>query len=266
MKNYLNSKEKKINDEFINNGFIIRRIEEVNSLEWIKNFYIETILSILDKKVSRDNLLNNIHLHIKPKNLNKFRLKIINKINKSKLFHKHYFNIASNYLELLVGNELVMQRNINLSIQLPNDQSSLLDMHADTWSGDSPFEVVVWLPLVDCYESKSMYILKSKKYSNFVKKFRTYHARKKFNLYESIKNDLSWLNVNYGEVLIFNQCLPHGNIINKINETRWTNNCRFKSVFTPYGDKKIGEFFQPITLRAASKIGMDYEFPIKRKS
>ncbi|EMJ37439.1 hypothetical protein LEP1GSC079_0286 [Leptospira interrogans str. FPW1039] len=38
-------------------------------------------------------------------------------------------------------------------------------------------------------------------------------------------------------------------------------NCRFKSVFTPYGDKKLGEFFEPITLRAASKIGMEYRFP-----
>jgi hypothetical protein len=38
-------------------------------------------------------------------------------------------------------------------------------------------------------------------------------------------------------------------------------NCRFKSVFTPYGDKKLGEFFEPVTLRAASKMGMDYKLP-----
>ena len=38
-------------------------------------------------------------------------------------------------------------------------------------------------------------------------------------------------------------------------------NCRFKSIFAPYGDKKIGEFFEPITLRPASKIGMEYALP-----
>jgi hypothetical protein len=38
-------------------------------------------------------------------------------------------------------------------------------------------------------------------------------------------------------------------------------NCRFKGVFTPYGDKKIGEFFEPITLRAASRNGMSYQYP-----
>jgi hypothetical protein len=38
-------------------------------------------------------------------------------------------------------------------------------------------------------------------------------------------------------------------------------NCRFKGVFTPYGDKKLGEFFEPVTLRAASKTGMEYKLP-----
>lgn len=263
MINYFTSKEQKLSDEFVNNGYIIRKIENIESLEWIKNFYLKSINNILDVNNKDSDLLNNFHKYIKVKDLNEFRLKLISSINKSNFFRKNYYNVASEYLQILVGNELVMQRNINLSIQLPNDSSSLLDMHADTWSGDSPYEVVVWLPLVDCYKSKSMYILKSKKYDKFLKNFELHHTKKNFNLFKSIKKDLTWLNVNFGEVLIFNQCLPHGNIINKINETRWTNNCRFKSIFTPYGDKKIGEFFQPITLRAASKIGMEYKFPLK---
>jgi len=62
-------------------------------------------------------------------------------------------------------------------------------------------------------------------------------------------------------VLVFNQTLPHGNRVNTENQTRWSMNCRFKSVFTPYADKKIGEFFEPITLRPVSKLGLDYELP-----
>ena len=61
--------------------------------------------------------------------------------------------------------------------------------------------------------------------------------------------------------MIFNQNLPHGNRVNDEDETRWSMNCRFKSVFSPYADKKLGEFFEPITLRAASQVGMDYELP-----
>ena len=58
--------------------------------------------------------------------------------------------------------------------------------------------------------------------------------------------------------------MPHGNV-NKENETRWTMNCRFKSVFTPYKDKKIGEFYEPITLKPATKRGLNYKFQMKNK-
>ena len=68
----------------------------------------------------------------------------------------------------VVGNELAMQNNINLSIQIPNDETSLLPIHSDTWSGDSPFESVLWVPMVNCYNTKSMFILNSKKIKIFI--------------------------------------------------------------------------------------------------
>ena len=61
--------------------------------------------------------------------------------------------------------------------------------------------------------------------------------------------------------MIFNQSLPHGNIVNKETQTRWSLNCRFKSVFSPYRDKKIGEFFEPITLKPVSELAIDYNLP-----
>jgi sporadic carbohydrate cluster 2OG-Fe(II) oxygenase len=154
-----------------------------------------------------------------------------------------------------------MQLRINLSIQFPDDESSLLPVHADTWSGDSPFEVVVWTPLVDCYGSKSMYILCPEHNKRIEKTFALQTGDSSENLYQSISDEVKWLEVKYGEVVIFNQALPHGNRVNSEKETRWSMNCRFKSVFTPYGDKKLGEFFEPITLRVASKMGMNYKLP-----
>ena len=76
-----------------------------------------------------------------------------------------------------------------------------------------------------------------------------------------MEGDLVWLEIPYGETLVFNQNLLHGNIVNAEDETRWSTNCRFKGVFTPYADKKLGEFFEPISLRAASRMGLDYRLP-----
>jgi sporadic carbohydrate cluster 2OG-Fe(II) oxygenase len=81
-----------------------------------------------------------------------------------------------------------MQQRINLSIQMPNDTSSLLPVHADTWSGDSPFEVVVWLPLVNCFGTKAMYLLPPKKSEKFSEQFAKRGGSSSETIFESIKS------------------------------------------------------------------------------
>ena len=70
-------------------------------------------------------------------------MNIIKKINQDLIFKKNYFLSSKDILYAIVGNELSMQNRINLSIQLPKDNSSLLPLHSDIWSEDSPFEVVI---------------------------------------------------------------------------------------------------------------------------
>ena len=94
-----------------------------------------------------------------------------------------------------------------------------------------------------------MFILPPKHYKQFEKKFKTLFKKDSEKIFQEIKSKLEWINIKTGEVLLFNQSLPHGNRVNLEKDTRWSLNCRFKSIFSPYGDKKIGEFFQPITLK-----------------
>ncbi len=261
--NYLSKKEKLVSDQFEKEGFVIfdiKRTELIKEIDQILSSYIKKKIKI--KKISRINyVLNNFHKFLQKKSLNKIRLDILKKINSSKLIKKLYYQVSKDLLDIIVGNELVMQKKINLSIQLPQDDSSLLAVHSDIWSGDSPYEVVVWIPLVNCFKTKSMYILKANKYKKFEKKFKFLSKKNSNYIFDSIKKDINWIKINKGQALIFNQALPHGNIVNKEKETRWSLNCRFKSLFSPYGDKKIAEFFQPITVRKMSELGMNYKFP-----
>ncbi|MDC1356368.1 2OG-Fe(II) oxygenase [Pseudomonadota bacterium] len=263
MSNFLNNSEEEIYNEFLQNGYIIRKSSNIPILNDLQNYIVESSAKILGIKEILDNQdwLNNIHKFVKPENLNDFRLKVIHSITSNDYFRKNYYNVSRNYLDMIVGNELAMQLRINLSIQLPMDNSSLLPVHADTWSGDSPFEAVVWIPLVDCYKTKTMFILPPNKTEDLHENFELKSGKNSKDLYENIKNDIIWLELKYGEILIFNQSLPHGNIVNQESETRWSMNCRFKGIFTPYKDKKLGEFFEPITLKPLSKLGMNYNFP-----
>jgi sporadic carbohydrate cluster 2OG-Fe(II) oxygenase len=260
---FLSKEEAEISQSYINKGFYIGPAANQNSLDFIQKAFIDIITNELNIKgeVNTEELFNQIHNRIDIKDLNDFRLHVIKKINEIPEFKKHYFQLAKPYLDSLVGNELVMQTKINLSIQFPNDDSSLLPTHADTWSGDSPFEVVVWIPLVNCYKTKSMYILPPKENDKLNKNFQNLAGSRSEDLFQAIKDKVVWINIDYGNILLFNNGLPHGNRVNTEKDTRWSMNCRFKGIFSPYWDKKIGSFFEPISLRAASISGMNYKLP-----
>jgi sporadic carbohydrate cluster 2OG-Fe(II) oxygenase len=261
--NFLSEHEKQTAKKFLENGYIIEKIQNLKKLNIIEKLVLNLLKKEIKnlKKYSNHYILNNTHKFVKKSKLNEIRLKIIEYLNSKNEFIKNYYLLSKPYLDILVGNELSMQKRINLSIQFPKDNSSLLALHSDVWSGDSPFEIVSWLPLVNCYGTKSMYILPPNKYQKFEKIFKNKKNSDSEKIYKKMKKDLKWIKIDYGEILIFNQCLPHGNIVNKTNETRWTFNCRFKGLFTPYNDKKIAEFFQPITIRPVSQIGLNYKLP-----
>ncbi|MEI7532243.1 MAG: sporadic carbohydrate cluster 2OG-Fe(II) oxygenase [Betaproteobacteria bacterium] len=259
---FISAEENALAQEFQKKGYVVIPGENSKIFESMQAFIAQEVAKILNHSYDNAEVyLNEFHHKIDVPDLNAIRVKVISAINAQSWFRKAYYHLAKNALNNLVGNELAMQVRVNLSIQLPNDSSSLLPVHADVWSGDSPFEVVVWVPLVNCYQTKTMFILPHHHYADVSKNFKELSKGNSEDFYQSIEKDLEWVNIKAGEVLIFNQNLPHGNRINTESETRWSMNCRFKGVFTPYGDKKIGEFFEPITLKSLSQIGMNYHFP-----
>lgn len=260
MRNFLTDKEIKISKEFLSKGYTIQNTQSLRSLNKIKSKITSISKKILGVKKLN---LNFVHKYISKDNINDFRLEVIKQMNAWEEFGYNYYSNAPEFLSILCNNELMMQKNVNISIQLPNDETSLLPIHSDVWSGDSPYEINLWIPLVDCYRSKSMYILEKKYLNNFFKKFKskTTKIENSEKIYSKAKKFLKWLKVDFGKILIFNQGLPHGNIINVEKTTRWSMNCRFKSLFSPYGDKKIAEFFLPITTRAMTKSALEYKFP-----
>ena len=187
--------------------------------------------------------------------MNDLRLAVIREMNQEKWVRPAYFQTARRALEVIVGNELAMQLRINLSIQMPQDDSSLLPVHADAWSGDSFYEIVLWIPYADVMRTKSLYILPRAADAVFQARMSEYKEQSSEDLYQAIKPKLRWLDIPYGNVLLFTQNMMHGNTVNEEKETRWSSNCRFKSLFSPYADKKLGEFFEPIIVRPATQLG-----------
>lgn len=243
MTSFFSSDEQALCNEFLEKGIVKVQVEDINALNEIAD------------RLDSLSPLNDYHKN-NADDLNDERIKFIRLINSLSDVRLAYYSLARNALNTLVGNELVMQRNINLSIQLPGDESSLLPIHTDVLQGDSPYEVVLWVPLVDCYGTKSMFFCDKKASDEALARLGDFKDTQA--LYDYLKPHLQFMDVKYGECLIFSPTIFHGNVRNDTDETRWSLNCRFKSALSPYADKKLGEFFEPITLRPVTRMGMRY--------
>ena len=248
---HLNKNMKKKNIiKFLKSGYYIFNIQDKKKLKYLRDSILKETKKITKKKIS----LEKVHNHIKPKDLNTFKLKIYSSINSNKTFLKEYFEICKNELIELCGNEIAMQRKISLSVQIPGDDSALLPTHSDVWSGCSPFEVVFWLPLVNCKRTNSMFIYEKNKTEKILKNI------KNINLDSFNSKDIkkTFLNIKFGQGLIFSHQLLHGNQINNEKTSRWSMNCRFKSLLSPYGKKDIGETFIPLNILPATRLGFQF--------
>jgi sporadic carbohydrate cluster 2OG-Fe(II) oxygenase len=250
-------------ERFVNQGYVIGQAEDMAALDRIRGRMAELAADYLKLPAPNDpgQFLDGIGQWTDSARLNDLRLHVIDGINSEPWLRPAYFSIGRSLIEALVGNELVMQRRVNLSIQLPADSGSLLPVHADVWSGDSPYEVVLWLPLVDCYRTKAMYLLPPGPDRELQAEMGRAGLGSAEALFRRIEPHVQFIDIRYGEVLAFSQNLMHGNRVNDEATTRWSMNCRFKSALSPYADKKLGEFFEPITLRPATRIGMNYRLP-----
>ena len=130
-------------------------------------------------------------------------------INNDKKFKQYFYEISKELLDPLIGNELVMQKRISLSISF--QKIKFVTTNTLRYMVRLSIEAVAWLPLVNCYKTKSMYILPPPEIKNLLVSLKIMHSdSQKFKIIKKVV----WLNLKYGQILIFNQQLPHGNVVN----------------------------------------------------
>ncbi|AXK79051.1 hypothetical protein DW352_00060 [Pseudolabrys taiwanensis] len=250
-------------EEFNSQGYIIRDVEDRAALDELRHEVVKVAARLAECPLPKDDgeFLDNLHDIVSVEKLNPLRLGVYREMNAKPWFRPTYFRLGRSMIEELVGNELAMQNRINFSIQMPKEQTSLLDIHADVFSGETPYQVVQWMPLVDVFGTKSMFILPRQKSEPVVERFKEFPDMR--SLFSAVEKDLIWLNIPYGKVLIFCPNFLHGNVLNDETTTRWSMNCRFTGLFTPYdsAEKSLGSFYLPITVRPVTRVGMAYKQP-----
>ncbi len=247
-------------DSYQKDGYIIENADQ-RYLGLMRDAIEEAYLQYIHTRGLVRTSLENAHRTISNSESNNLRLFVMQKLFEGTAFHRSYYNCAKHIIHNLCGNELAMQKRPGLSINLSRNPNDILPIHADTWNGVSPFELNIWIPFVDCNDSMCLYILKRDAYHTRLAETTALLRLSSDDLFDELSDDLTWIHIKYGQVLAFDQSLPHGYTLNKENVTHWSTNCRFKGLHTPYWDKKLGEYFMPITVKNCTRLGMSYKHP-----
>ena len=245
----------KISSEFKKNGLVI--LDNLSLDSW------KIFNDIVVKKFKKFQLEYDKYKKIDFSNLNETRLNIYREINSVSKWENLYFNMASAYIEHFLGPDILIQRKLNLSIQMPNDTSSTLGMHTDTLSGQSPFEIVVWVAMTDAFDSNGMFYFDRDTSREIFFKMPEMEKEGLDALKKKYWDKVKFIKVKKSQIILFSGTLFHGNIVNKTDHTRISINSRFKNIYSPSGkqstiDRSVGVFYKFFKQSVITLIGREY--------
>ena len=239
---------------FIKEGLSIHRIES--------NEFLENLTKTLIDNLNVNELVY-LHNIIPLQNINKLRIQSFQAINKLENWDKKYYSLIQTEIDRILGPDILIQRKLNLSIQMPNDPTSILSIHSDTLSGQSPFEIVVWLPITDAYESNAMFYFDVETSHQIRLEMIKYEQNGLDFIREKYWYKHKLLNIKVGEIAFFTSTIFHGNILNETNHTRISINCRFKNLYSPEtspepNERGVGMFYKLLKTSPVTDIAMNY--------
>lgn len=249
-----------MNHEFEEANFLVFSNENKSSFKEIS----DCLSHFLNKKTGvGEDEIENLHHFIEPKEINSIRMEAFAEINNIQGWENKYLSLANERIQNLMGPDVSIQIKLNLSIQMPNDKTSILKMHTDTMSGQSPYECVLWTALTDTFDTNAMYMFDKEKSQKILIDLPNYQHEGVSRLFEDNKEFAEFLEVEKGTCILFSSTLFHGNLLNKTDKTRISINCRFKSLFSPEYSKipherVTGTFYKPLKVSPLTKLGLNY--------
>lgn len=257
---FLNPDDTEVGAEFLQRGYVIRPAADAAALRSLHDLVASHAATWLGAHSdSTDGIdLASSHRVVGVERVNDLRLALFAAVNARADSRKSFFEIGRPLLEQLVGNELAMQTKVNLSIQQPGDPSSVLDIHSDVWTGDSPFQVVQWVPLTDANGTNAMFFLPPEPSREAHTRVRCGELRSMMEVHAAYRTQITIIEMRYGEVLVFDSNCLHGNQLNTTTTSRWSLNCRFVSLLAPATnpERRLGSYYTPITTRPATRMGL----------
>lgn len=253
-------KKTMFNDNFASRGWQVTIADDHFWLDKLRAEVYEVTRKTFNlTEVNPEFGFNNLHKSIGELSggeLNARRMTLIRHLNTSCDVKEYVFKAFEDQIVSLIGADILAQKGCNLVIQTPRDPNPS-ELHRDA-PANSPYEIVVWVPLVDCFSTKSMYILDISATEQALKELRSRPGNwKDFEIFA--KSLACTPTVPFGSALLFHTGCLHGSEVNEENQTRISLNIRYKNLFSPSGLKNQLQFFSPLRISALARLGAAFE-------
>jgi len=241
-------------------GYQLIKTNKLKYLDAFKNDLSKFLIERFSLSEKEPNLiLNNIHKFAKinsDKMANDLVLEVINNFSKSYDFAEIAYNLFGEQIEKLLGPDLHAQRNNNIVFQYPNS-SRFSELHTDS-PPNSPYEIVFWIPLVDCFDTKSFFVLPVEESKNLINKYKSNHFENWSDFKKESLSKARHVKVNYSEALLFWTGIMHGSLNNQTDESRWCLNVRFKNLFAPCGQNDPLTYYKVFRTSSVTRLAFNH--------
>ena len=207
-------------------GYSIFSIERMDIFNELKN----SIFKIIKKKSNKD--FNTIRESITKMNNSEINNLTLN-LAKLNDLSEMMINSCPKIIKKLCGSKLFIQRRAHTVIKLPGINKPRTLPHYEMMSGISPYTYIIWAPLHDITQKEGgIYYINNKKSSRIMKQEQRngiVNGPKILNM----KINEKPASMKFGQAIIFNPFVMHGNNPFKSKLARIAINVRFQSLNMP---------------------------------
>ena len=151
------------------------------------------------------------------------------------------------YFRTLIGADLHIQQEPFLRISRPGIPDDNIGLHRDTWYGDTPYEISVWIPFTDTDEGNALRVAPGshlwseeaypiERFDGGVEKGSVKHSlgfiHSQPKRYVTPPETIA-LPVRVGEMIVFSLALLHGMEVNRSKRTRVSMDVRLANSLAP---------------------------------
>lgn len=215
-------------NELVNGkGYSVFSIKNINILKNLRKEFVERIYS--DNKSNKDiSDVRRLLAKMSKAEINKSMISLLSFANLSDMM----ISACSDIVEELCGKDLFIQRRAHTIINVPGEGQAKQWTHYELMSGISPFTYVIWAPLHDLDDNGGVYYVDLGKSSKIMKEEElsgVVNGKRVLNLMANQKPT----KLRFGEAIIFNPFVLHGNISFESEFARVACNVRFQSSNKP---------------------------------